>query len=204
MIIEAKNVYKKFKNDLVLNNVDFSLKEGSITGIIGRNGSGKTVLLKLIANLYFPSSGTITINSKYDLINDFGYLLDTNFLENETAFNNLYYLSLIKNKINKSDIYKILEYVGLDPFNKKHVSKYSTGMRQKLKLAQSLMEKPKVLILDEPFNGLDKESVEFFRDELRKINKKGVSIIITSHYKEDIDSLCDTVYEMNHGVLKRL
>lgn len=94
-----------------------------------------------------------------------------------------------------------MNYVGLDPFNKTKYKNYSTGMKQKLKIAQALMEKPKVLILDEPFNGLDKESVQYFRQEFLKLKDQGVTIIITSHYQEDIDALCDKGYEMNKGVL---
>ncbi len=201
MIIEVKNLCKKFNNNVVLDNVNLKIEKGTIVGIIGRNGSGKTVLLKNIANLYFPTEGEVIINKNLSLYDDFGFLIDTGFLDYETGFKNLYNLALIKKQISKKDIYDIMNYVGLDPFNKTKYKNYSTGMKQKLKIAQALMEKPKVLILDEPFNGLDKESVQYFRQEFLKLKEKGVTIIITSHYQEDIDALCDKVYEMNKGVL---
>lgn len=96
-----------------------------------------------------------------------------------------------------------MNYVGLDPFNKIKYQKYSTGMKQKLKIAQAIMENPKVIVLDEPFNGLDKSSVLYFRNELKKMKQKGTTIIITSHYQEDIDDLCDSVYEMDGGTLSK-
>lgn len=201
MIIEVKNLYKKFNNNIVLDNVNLKIEKGTIVGIIGRNGSGKTVLLKNIANLYFPTEGEVIIDKNLSIYDDFGFLIDTGFLDYETGFKNLYNLALIKKQITKKDIYDIMNYVGLDPFNKTKYKNYSTGMKQKLKIAQALMEKPKVLILDEPFNGLDKESVQYFRKEFLKLKEKGVTIIITSHYQEDIDALCDKVYEMNKGVL---
>lgn len=201
MIIEVKNLYKKFNNNVVLDNVNLKIEKGTIVGIIGRNGSGKTVLLKNIAHLYFPTKGEVIIDKNLSIYDDFGFLIDTGFLDYETGFKNLYNLALIKKQIMKKDIYDIMNYVGLDPFNKTKYKNYSTGMKQKLKIAQALMEKPKVLILDEPFNGLDKESVQYFRQEFLKLKDQGVTIIITSHYQEDIDALCDKVYEMNKGVL---
>ena len=135
--------------------------------------------------------------------NDFGFLIDTGFMENKTGFQNLYNISLIKNVITKNDIYNVMNYVGLDPFNKIKYQKYSTGMKQKLKIAQAIMENPKVIVLDEPFNGLDKSSVLYFRNELKKMKQKGTTIIITSHYQEDIDDLCDSVYEMDGGTLSK-
>ena len=180
-----------------------NIEKGKITGIIGRNGSGKTVLLKMLVQLYYPSSGEIIYINGIDVTNDFGVLIDTGFLENETGFKNLYVLSSLKGKIKKNEIYDIMNYVKLDPWSKTKYKNYSTGMKQKLKLAQALMEKPSVLILDEPFNGLDQESVSYFREELLKLKQKGVTMIITSHFWEDIEKLCDIVYEMKDGVLKK-
>ena len=202
-IISTKNLTKQYGERNVVNNVNLNIEKGKITGIIGRNGSGKTVLLKMLVQLYYPSSGEITYINGIDVTNDFGVLIDTGFLENETGFKNLYVLSSLKGKIKKNEIYDIMNYVKLDPWSKTKYKNYSTGMKQKLKLAQALMEKPRVLILDEPFNGLDQESVSYFREELLKLKQKGVTIIITSHFWEDIEKLCDIVYEMKDGVLKK-
>lgn len=202
-IISTKNLTKQYGERNVVNNVNLNIEKGKITGIIGRNGSGKTVLLKMLVQLYYPSSGEITYINVIDVTNDFGVLIDTGFLENETGFKNLYVLSSLKGKIKKNEIYDIMNYVKLDPWSKTKYKNYSTGMKQKLKLAQALMEKPSVLILDEPFNGLDQESVSYFREELLKLKQKGVTMIITSHFWEDIEKLCDIVYEMKDGVLKK-
>ena len=202
-IISTKNLTKQYGERNVVNNVNLNIEKGKITGIIGRNGSGKTVLLKMLVQLYYPSSGEIIYINGIDVTNDFGVLIDTGFLENETGFKNLYVLSSLKGKIKKNEIYDIMNYVKLDPWSKTKYKNYSTGMKQKLKLAQALMEKPRVLILDEPFNGLDQESVSYFREELLKLKQKGVTMIITSHFWEDIEKLCDIVYEMKDGVLKK-
>lgn len=198
-IITLKNIEKKFKEKIVLDDINLDIEEKKITGIVGRNGSGKTVLLKIISGLYFQDSGTIEYNKKYNLNNDYGILIDSGFLDNETGLENLKILSLLKNKISEGDIIDVLKWVGLNPYDKTKYKNYSTGMKQKLKIAQALMEKPKVLILDEPFNGLDQKSVDYLRDEFLKLNEQGITIIMTSHYKEDIEKLCNIVYEMNEG-----
>jgi ABC-2 type transport system ATP-binding protein len=179
-----------------------TIDENKIIGIIGRNGSGKTVLLKIISGLYFKDTGYIEYNEKYTINNDYGILIDSGFLENETGFENLKNLALLRNKITDNDIIDVIKWVGLDPFDKTKYKNYSIGMKQKLKIAQAVMEKPKVLILDEPFNGLDQKSVDYFRNEIIKLKKEGLTLIITSHYKEDIEKLCDIVYEMNEGKIK--
>ena len=202
-MIKITNLNFNYKSKQLFNGLNMEIEKGKITGIIGRNGSGKTVLLKMLVQLYYPSSGEITYINGIDVTNDFGVLIDTGFLENETGFKNLYVLSSLKGKIKKNEIYDIMNYVKLDPWSKTKYKNYSTGMKQKLKLAQALMEKPSVLILDEPFNGLDQESVSYFREELLKLKQKGVTMIITSHFWEDIEKLCDIVYEMKDGVLKK-
>ena len=199
-IIKIKNVYKKFKDKQILNNISLEIKEGNIIGIIGRNGSGKTVLLKIITKMYFASKGEVTYD-KYDVYEDYGVLIENGFIDNETGFNNLKIISILKNKIKDEDIYNVLNFVGLNPLDKTKYKNYSMGMKQKLRLAQALMERPKVLILDEPFNGLDKESVKKFREIILSLKNKGVTILLTSHYQEDIDKLCDEVYEMVDGKL---
>ena len=124
MIIKVKNLTKKFDEKVVLNDVNLNIEKGTITGIIGRNGSGKTVLLKIIAGLYIPTSGSVEIMQNLKIQNDFSFLIDTGFMENKTGFQNLYNISLIKNIISKNDIYKVMNYVGLDPFNKIKYQKY--------------------------------------------------------------------------------
>lgn len=201
-IITIKGLSKSFKNKQVLDNIDLTIDENKIIGIIGRNGSGKTVLLKIISGLYFKDTGNIEYNEKYTINNDYGILIDSGFLDNDTSFENLKNLALLRNKITDNDIIDVIKWVGLDPYDKTKYKNYSTGMKQKLKIAQAVMEKPKVLILDEPFNGLDQKSVDYFRNEIIKFKKEGLTIIITSHYKEDIEKLCDIVYEMNEGKIK--
>ena len=201
-IITIKGLSKSFKNKQVLDNIDLTIDENKIIGIIGRNGSGKTVLLKIIAGLYFKDTGNIEYNEKCTINNDYGILIDSGFLDNDTGFENLKNLALLRNKITDNDIIDVIKWVGLDPYDKTKYKNYSTGMKQKLKIAQAVMEKPKVLILDEPFNGLDQKSVDYFRNEIIKFKKEGLTIIITSHYKEDIEKLCDIVYEMNEGKIK--
>ncbi len=201
IVLSTKNLTKTFNDKEVVKNVSFEIEEQTITGIIGRNGCGKTVLLKMLAGLYIPTSGSINYHG-FEVIKDYGVLIDTGFLDNESGFNNLKLLAILKNELNDDQIKEIMNYVKLDPYNKTKYKNYSTGMKQKLKLAQAIMENPKILILDEPFNGLDKESVKFFREKLKELKNAGKSIILTSHYEEDIKALCDKVYEMEDGELK--
>ncbi len=201
IVLSTKNLTKTFNEKEVVKNVSFEIEEQTITGIIGRNGCGKTVLLKMLAGLYIPTSGSINYHG-FEVIKDYGVLIDTGFLDNESGFNNLKLLAILKNELNDDQIKEIMNYVKLDPYNKTKYKNYSTGMKQKLKLAQAIMENPKILILDEPFNGLDKESVKFFREKLKELKNAGKTIILTSHYEEDIKALCDKVYEMEDGELK--
>lgn len=201
IVLSTKNLTKNFNDKEVVKNVSFEIEEQTITGIIGRNGCGKTVLLKMLAGLYIPTSGSINYHG-FEVIKDYGVLIDTGFLDNESGFNNLKLLAILKNELNDDQIKEIMNYVKLDPYNKTKYKNYSTGMKQKLKLAQAIMENPQILILDEPFNGLDKESVKFFREKLKELKNAGKTIILTSHYEEDIKALCDKVYEMEDGELK--
>lgn len=198
-VVSIKNITKKFKNKIVLDNINLNLEENKIIGIIGRNGSGKTVLLKIISGLYFPSSGTIKYNKKYKLEENYGILIDADFIDNSTGLENLKMLSILRNKISINEIIDVLKWATLNPYDKTKYKDYSTGMKQKLKIAQAVMEYPDILILDEPFNGLDQKSVNYFRNEFLKFKNSGKTIILTSHYKEDIDKLCDIVYEIDEG-----
>ena len=203
-IIEVKNVTKKFDDKIIVDSLTLNVKQGETIGIVGRNGSGKTVLLKMICGLYIPTSGDITINSNKSNAEKLGVLIDSNFLSDETGFYNLKLLSQLGVKIKEDKIYEILNLVGLDPYNKTKYKNYSTGMKQKLKLANALMYDSEILILDEPFNGLDKDSVNHFRNIILQYKKQKKTILLTSHNYEDIKLLCDKIYEMDKGILKEV
>ena len=204
-MLELKNITKQFKKQVVLNNITLNFSERKIFGLIGRNGSGKTVLIKLMSGLSKPSSGKIYFNDKLigediEHPDSMGLIIESpGFLLNKTGLQNLIYLASLKNKITKDEVIENIKKVGLDPFNKKHVGKYSLGMKQKLGIAQAIMEKPKLLLLDEPFNSLDEESVNQMRELLLEIKKEGTTIIIATHIKDDVEILCDRVYKIEDG-----
>ncbi|WP_043934334.1 ABC transporter ATP-binding protein [Bacillus sp. EB01] len=203
--IKITNVTKKFGDTTVLNGISLSLDKYKIHGLIGRNGSGKTMLLKCICGFVIPTSGTIRVNGKQigkdcDVPESIGIIIEApGFLPNYDGYTNLKFLAAIKNKISKEQILAVIEKVGLDPKSKKHVGKYSLGMRQRLGLAQALMEDPDILILDEPMNGLDNRGVADIRRLLLELRDRGKTIILASHGKEDIEILCDTVHELDQG-----
>lgn len=206
-IIALKNVTKKFKDQTALHDVSVSFEKGKIHGIVGRNGSGKTVLMKCICGLMHPDSGEVIVNGKsvgrqVDIPEGIGTIIEApGFLPNYSGYRNLKFLADINRKIGKEEIRSALLTVGLNPESKKHVGKYSLGMRQRLGLAQSIMENPPILILDEPMNGLDKKGIEEIRALLLSFRDQGKTILIASHSSEDINILCDTVREMEAGVL---
>lgn len=205
MMIEVQNVSLKVKTATILEDINFQCEQGQICGIIGRNGSGKTMLMKCICGFVHPTAGTIRVSEKVigkdtDFIPDAGIIIETpGFIPNYSGYKNLHILASIQNKIGKKEIREAMEKVGLDPDRKRSVKKYSLGMRQRLGLAQAIMEDPSVLILDEPFNGLDKEGVQDMRKYLLKLKDEGKAIVVCSHSSEDIQVLCDKVYEMEHG-----
>lgn len=208
-MIKIENVTKKFKENTVLNNVSINFEKGKIHGLIGRNGSGKTVLMKCICGFIPVTSGSITVRnkviSKKNMPENIGLIIETpGFLPNYSGYRNLKFLADISGKANKNAIIRSIESVGLDPHSKKHVGKYSLGMRQRLGLAQAIMEDPDLLILDELMNGLDKDGVKDMRDYLLKLKEQGKTMLIASHSAEDIEILCDTVCEMDKGVLTKL
>ena len=207
--VEIKNVSKSFQDIKVIDNINVSFEKGKIHGIVGRNGSGKTVLIKMMCGFIKPDIGSITINNKIigkdvDFPESVGAIIETpSFLPHLSAYKNLSYLAALKGKIGKEEINNAIEKVGLDYNNKKTVGKYSLGMRQRLGLAQSIMENPDLLILDEPMNSLDENGVNDIRNILIDLKNEGKTIIIVSHNAEDIDVLCDDVYEMKNGTLHR-
>lgn len=209
-VIEAKGVVKKWGNNTVLKSVDLEVDSSEIVGIIGHNGSGKTVLMKCICGFITPDSGEITVSGKrigkdIDIPKNIGLIIETpGFLPNFSGFSNLWQLAKIRGKIGKDDVRAVIKKVGLNPNEKKHVGKYSLGMRQRLGIAQAIMEDPDILILDEPMNGLDKNGVEDMRELLLQLRDDGKAMIIASHNSVDIDVLCDRVFEITKGVLTRV
>lgn len=207
-LIEVEQAVKKFKEVTALNQVNVRFEKGKIHGIIGRNGSGKTVLFKAICGFMKLDSGTILINSKpvkLAAAQDIGIIIEEpGFIDSMNGFKNLKLLASIKRTITDKEIKEAIKEVGLDPNNRKHVGKYSLGMRHRLAIAQAIMEKPELLILDEPMNGLDKYGVVEIRALLKRLNEQGITIILSSHYAEDIEALCDTVCEMDNGNLQVL
>ena len=205
--IKVKDVCKYFGKTQVLDHVNMECRQGEITGIIGRNGAGKTVLFKIICGLLSLDSGEILINGikrerQADVLPSVGIIIEEPaFLKKYSGIKNLEYLYMINNKNNRQYLESIIEKVGLDPKSKKHVGKYSMGMRQRLAIAQSIMEEPEFLVLDEPFNGLDIHGVNEMRELFLELKKRGKVILIASHNSEDINILCDNVYSMESGIL---
>ena len=206
--VKIEHVTKRFGEDLVLKEVNLTLKVGQVYGVVGNNGSGKTVLMKCICGFLPVTTGTIRVFGKeigrdVDFPESLGVIIETpGFLTQYTGVKNLEILADMKRMISKADIRLILKKVGLDPDMKKPVGKYSPGMRQRLGIAQAIMEDPRFLILDEPFNGLDKHGVAEIRELLLVLKAAGKTILLASHNDEDIRILCDHVYEMDGGVLR--
>lgn len=208
--ISVNHVTKKFKEATVLNDVNVEFKKAEIHGLIGRNGSGKTMLMKCICGLVPITTGTIIINQKQigkdiQIPDNIGAIIETpGFLPSYSGYQNLLFLSKVKGTISKEQIKQSIRKVGLNPEDKKPVGKYSLGMRQRLGLAQAIMENPELLILDEPMNGFDKDGVADMRKYLLNLKEQGKTILIASHSTEDIEILCDTVCEMDKGILTKL
>jgi ABC-2 type transport system ATP-binding protein len=206
-VIEVCGVNKYFGEEHVLKDVSHTFEKGKIHGIVGNNGSGKTVLMKCICGFLKPDSGVIYVNHKQvgketDFPEDIGIIIETpGFLPHLSGTQNLKILASLQKKANALTIRTVLEQVGLDPDMKKPVGKYSLGMRQRLGFAQALMEDPSLLILDEPLNGLDKHGVVHIRNVIKGLRAEGKTVILASHNQVDIDELCDTVCEMDAGVL---
>ncbi len=200
--IEVKHVYKSFGKERVLIDVNFLIPPGSIYGVVGNNGSGKTVLMKCICGFMKCDRGKIVVNGRQvgkevDFPDRLGVIIETpGFIPNLTGYKNLKILAALKGRIGRSEIRETLQKVGLDPDMKKPVSKYSLGMRQRLGIAQAIMEDPKVLVLDEPFNGLDRYGVVEIRALLKDLKADGKSILLASHNAQDIEELCDHVKDL--------
>lgn len=207
--IYLHEISKSFKNEEILSPCCIRFQEGHIYGVIGRNGTGKTVLLKMICGLYSPDSGYIEVlgqrvgkNNRF--ARNMGVLIENpGFLNSYTGYQNLKYLAQIQHRIGDTEIQSAMEQVGLDWRSRKKVGKYSLGMKQRLGIAQAIMEDPKILLLDEPMNALDEAGVEDMRRLLLEKKNEGKIIILASHIKEDISILCDEVYEFHRGRLEK-
>lgn len=201
--IIVENVYKSFGKETVLEDVSLSIPPGEIAGVVGNNGSGKTVLMKCICGFLRPDKGSVTVNGirvgrDRDFPPSLGIIIETpGFIPNMSGYRNLKTLASLRGLIGKREIMAALDRVGLSKSARKAVSKYSLGMRQRLGIAQAVMEDPEVLILDEPFNGLDKTTAEDMRGLLLELRYRGKAILLASHNARDIEELCGWVYEMD-------
>lgn len=210
IVIKVDGLEKRFGDEVIITDVNMILEKGKIYGLVGTNGSGKTVLMKCICGFLQPSAGKVSVEGKWigkdvDFPESLGIMIETpGFIPYMSGKSNLKNLALIRNVIGNKEIDETMKLVGLDTKLKKRVSKYSLGMRQRLGIAQAIMEKPRVLILDEPFNGLDEQGVQDMHQLFLKLKEEGATILLASHSKEDVQTLCETVYEVkNHHVTKR-
>lgn len=208
--IELEKVRKSFGHEEVLKELTWQMEKGTTCGIVGNNGSGKTVLMKCICGFLPVTAGCVRVGGKRigqetDFPESLGVIIETpGFLANLSGWRNLEILADLRRRIGAQEIARALLQVGLDPELKKPVAKYSLGMRQRLGIAQAIMEDPEFLVLDEPFNGLDRHGVKEIRDLLLEQKKQGKTILLASHNQEDIRILCDRVYEMDAGVMKEV
>ena len=209
-MIEVQGLSLTISKTEILKHIDIRFESGKIHGLIGRNGSGKTMLMKCICGFVRPTAGSVTVAGKQigkdcDFPESVGLIIETpGIIPYYSGYRNLKLLADLNKRISKDKIRSTMQTVGLDPDLKRHVRKYSLGMRQRLGLAQAIMENPDLLILDEPMNGLDKDGVADMRQYLLDLKAQGKTILIASHSTEDISVLCDTVCEMDKGVLIKL
>lgn len=207
VIIKVEHLSKSFKEQEILQDINVEFEKGKIYGIIGRNGSGKSMLFKCLCGFIHSSQGKIFIKDKeigkdVDVACEIGMLIEgTGFLANYDAYHNLDFLVRIKNKVDKTKILDTLKIVGLGEAGKKKVGKFSMGMKQRLGIAQAIVEDQEILILDEPMNGLDNQGVKEMRELFLLMKERGCTILLASHNKEDIEVLCDKVFEMESGKL---
>lgn len=204
-MVEVKNYCKSIKSRPILNNVSYNFEYGKIYGIYGHNGSGKTMLLRAIAGLLVPDSGSVVIDGKV-LHKDMSFppsigivIENMNLLPQYNAFDNLKILGKIKKTATDEDIKTALERVGLKSDLK--VKKFSLGMKQRLNIAQAVFEKQKIILLDEPTNALDNDGVQLIYKLLKEEKERGALVVITTHHKEDLEEVCDVVLKMTEGEL---
>lgn len=206
-----KNVSKSFNRIPVVKSADFMIEKGEICGFIGRNGSGKTVIFKLMTGLLVPDEGKVIIdNENYSGKGSFfpsvGVMIETpGFIPHYSGLKNLKILnSMSHNPVPKTEICALMTRLGLDPKNRRPVRTYSLGMRQKLGIIQAVMNKPELLVLDEPMNSLDAESVNEIRKLFSELNEAGATIVIASHISEDIEALCTRIFRIENAQVTEL
>lgn len=209
MKIEVIDVTKKFKNEIIIDSVSLNFESGKIYGLVGKNGCGKSVFLKMLCALYYPTEGKILIDGidyveKKSFPPKFGVLIEEpSFISEMSGFDNLKLLAKIQNNIDDNKIKETLKLVNLEPEDKKKVGKYSLGMKQKLGIAQALMEEPDIILLDEPFNSVDEDTTEKLKKYLADLKKQGKLIIIVTHIKDDLENIADEIYKIsNNKILK--
>jgi ABC-2 type transport system ATP-binding protein len=207
MQLIATDVTKIIKGKTILSNINLSLSSGNIYGFVGSNGSGKTMLFRALSGLISITSGEITLDTKtlkkdFMVLPNLGILLENiSLYSNLTGYENLRYLAQFNQKASNEDIELALRQVGLDPYDKRKYGKYSLGMKQRLAIAQALMEKPDILMLDEPTNALDQDSIENVRKLIKQEKERGVLILLASHNKDDIQLLADYIYTIDNGAI---
>ncbi|WP_294741822.1 ATP-binding cassette domain-containing protein [uncultured Exiguobacterium sp.] len=209
-MIKLEQVTKGYQGNPLFADVDLTIQKGDIVGITGPNGSGKSVLFKMICGFIHPDAGTITVRNEQlgptrRFPENVGVIIDRpGYIAHKSGFENLKQLAAIRKVITDADIEQAMRTVGLQPGNRQKVKQYSLGMKQKLAIAQAIMEQQDILILDEAFNALDHDSVLRLRELLLSFKKEGKTIILTSHNQQDIDALCDSVYRINQGQLEQV
>lgn len=205
MYIEIQNLTKEIKGSVVLNDISLRLEQGKIYGIRGKNGSGKTMLMRAICGLILPTKGTIDINGEIlgkqiSFPRSIGVLIENpSFLPDYTGFRNLKTLAEIQGKIDDDKIRDAICKVGLDPDDKKKYKKYSLGMKQRLGIACAIMEEPDIVLLDEPINALDEKGVELVRGILQELKERGAIVLVACHDKEELEYLSDEIFVMESG-----
>jgi len=206
--LELKNVSKRFGHRTILEDVSLSVERGKTVGLVGANGSGKSVLFKILCGFERPDQGNVYVRGKelgkngQDFPDNIGVFINSpGFIGIYSGFENLKFLADIKGKIGEKEIEAAMEKVGLDPGDKTKVEHYSLGMKQKLGLAQAMMEGQDILVLDEPFNALDYKTYEDVKTIIRMLKAEDKTIFLTSHHFKDIEQLCDQVYFIEDGRL---
>ena len=207
-VMELVGVSKSFKDKKLYNNINMAVCKGEAIGIVGGNGSGKSVLFKIMTGLENPDSGDIIINGQilgadYDFPRGVGIMVDSpGYIEYYSGYKNLMLLSEIQGVISSSEVIDVMTLVGLDPYDKKPVKTYSTGMKQKLGIAQAIMENQNIILLDEPFNALDFKTNQEIVRVLNRLKAEGKTIIMTSHQHEYLEKICDRLYVIdNHELI---
>lgn len=209
-VVEIQNYTKKLKGKTILSNINLTLEAGSVNGFYGRNGSGKSMLFRAVAGLIHPTEGTVRVFGKkigeeISFPESMGLVIESvGFWPYYTGFENLKILASIKNTISEEEIRRAIVRVGLDPDDKRTYAKYSLGMKQRLGIAQAVMEKPNLILLDEPTNALDENGVEQVRTIIQDETKRGACVLIASHNKEDLALLCTRFFKMDDGHLTEM